>query len=165
MVYTESALQPGTYSLSITGANVFVTGVTPDHAGNGADMTLTLSGLGFDGSTTVNLVSSSNAIFPAHSVHVDLPTQLTVAFTAGSVPAGTYTVQVNNLAGTSTLAGAFQVVTGGQAKLVTNVVVPSAVGRHVASTLMVEYRNDGDVAMPAPLLVLTATQNGKSVLS
>ncbi len=51
-------------------------------------------------------------------------------------------------------------VSGGEAVLETDVILPAALGYHQLATIFVEYANTGDVAMPAPLLRLTATQNG-----
>jgi len=83
-------------------------------------------------------------------------------FDAGSVPPGTYTVRASNAGGaTAELADAFEVVSGGEGLLETHLVVPAVVGYHLPATLYIEYANRGDAAMPAPLLHLTATQNGR----
>ena len=49
---------------------------------------------------------------------------------------------------------------GGSPNLVTNLIVPGAIGNHIPATLYVEYANTGNAPMPAPLLILTATRNG-----
>ena len=36
----------------------------------------------------------------------------------------------------------------------THLILPSVMGRHISSTIYVEYANTGSQAMPAPLLVL-----------
>ena len=46
--------------------------------------------------------------------------------------------------------------------LTTKVEVPDPIGSHTSSTLYVDYANTGTAPMPAPLLVLTATQNGNA---
>src|SRR5262249_38863307 len=131
LVYAEAVPAPGTYTLTATGSNLVLTGVTPDHLGNSADMTLTLTGAGFDPTTTVSLVAGTGTTYTAATVSVDLPTQLTATFRAGAVPAGTYSVRVARSDGSlSTLGNAFRVVAGGQAVLKTNVVVPRLVGWH-----------------------------------
>src|SRR5262249_12588938 len=56
LLYGASVPAAGAYTLTAAEANVFVTGVTPDHHGDSADATLTLSGGGFDRTTTVSLV-------------------------------------------------------------------------------------------------------------
>ena len=43
-VYTASVPQPSNFALLATTASVILTGVTPDHAGNGSDAVLTLTG-------------------------------------------------------------------------------------------------------------------------
>jgi RHS repeat-associated protein len=161
LVYTDSAVQPGNITLQVKGGSVFLTDVTPDHLGNSADMSLTLDGAGFDNSTAVSLVSANNTVFNANAVRLDLTTQITATFNAGAVPAGTYSVRLTKGdGGTSTLPNAFTVSAGGAAKLETKVIVPNPIGYHIASTIYVQYSNTGTVAMPAPLLVLSATQSG-----
>src|SRR5262249_31726174 len=150
------------FSLAVSTASIFLTGVTPDHSGTNAVTTLTLSGLGFYQTTSVSLLASNGASYAAAAVQVNLPTQVTATFAAGSVPAGVYSVVVTKADGSSaTLDNAFTMVQGGRANLVTNLVVPNPIGRHIASTIYVQYSNAGDIAMPAPLLVLSATQNGQ----
>jgi RHS repeat-associated protein len=45
--------------------------------------------------------------------------------------------------------------------LTTNIIVPNPIGRHIASTIYVDYSNTGNIPMAAPLLALTATANGQ----
>src|SRR5262249_40371802 len=139
---------------------LFLKAVTPDRHANNADAILTLTGAGFDRTTVVELVDSGGTAFPAGSVALDLPTQLTATFAAGSLPAGTYSGGAGRPAGGSAgRPGAFQVLAGGQPRLETHLVLPSFVGRHVQATTYVEYTNTGDAAMPAPLLVLQASDH------
>ena len=44
----------------------------------------------------------------------------------------------------------------GEAHFVSHLILPAEMGRHISSTFYVEYSNTGNVAMPAPLLVLRA---------
>lgn len=163
LVYTEAAPQPGTITLRVNGGSLFVNDVTPDHLGNGADQVLTLTGVGFDNTTSVSLISASNVVFNANSVRLDQPTQVTATFNAGIVPAGTYSVRVTKSdGGISTLSNAFTVTVGGVAHLETKVIVSNPIGLHISSTLYVQYTNSGTVAMAAPLLVLTGIQNGQA---
>jgi len=48
--------------------------------------------------------------------------------------------------------------------LETRLVVPSAIGRHALATVYVEYANTGELAMPAPLLVLHGTDKALMTL-
>jgi RHS repeat-associated protein len=155
LVYGESVPSAGPYTLTATLFSLFLSGATPDHYSNSADATLTISGSLFNSSTTVQLVAAGGAVYPASQVQVNVPTQMTAVFRAGSVPVGLYSVRVVQGNGdTANLSNAFQIVAGQPAQLTTNLVVPNDVGRHGVSTLYLEYQNTGDVAMPAPLLVV-----------
>src|SRR5262249_25470106 len=93
------------------------------------------------------------------SVDLATPTSLTATFRAGSVPPGVYSVRTSKADGSSSeLADAFTVVQGGVAQLQLNLIVPGALGRHIPGQIEVEYSDVGGAAMPAPLLLLTATQ-------
>lgn len=159
LVYSEAPSTPGKLTLKVAGAKVLVSSVSPDHVGNGAAMTLTLTGAGFDGTAQVSLISSSNAKFAASSVQFNLATQITATFAAGSVPAGVYSIQVTQTnGGTATLSNAVTVKQGGQAKFSAGVVAPSRLGNHVPGVFYINYGNLGDVAMAAPMLMFTPTQ-------
>jgi RHS repeat-associated protein len=158
LAYCESAAAPSTYTLLAT-SGVVLTSVTPDHHGNSVDATLTLTGAGFDNATTVGLVGAGGTVYPAREAQADAFTQMTAVFAAHSVPSGRYSVRVSQPDGDSDqLPGAFEMIEGGQPKLETNLVVPSRVGYHAVATVYVEYANRGEVATPAPLLVVTAQQ-------
>jgi len=45
-------------------------------------------------------------------------------------------------------------------QFVTELITPASLSANSAATITLEYTNTGGIAMPAPLLVLTATQNG-----
>jgi len=162
LVYASHVPAPSTYTLLATASAVLLTDVTPDSLGSSADATLTLSGAGFDGTTAVSLVASGGTVYTATGVSHDSFTRLTATFAAGSVPAGLYTLQVANASGhTAALPDAFRILPGGEAKLVTKVIVPQSAGYHQLATIYIEYANTGTLAMPAPLLMLAAEQNGR----
>ncbi len=124
--------------------------------------TLTLSAAGFDSMTAVQFVAADGTTYSPSSTLLISPTEMTAVFPAGSVPAGQYSVKVvEPSVGSSTLPNGFTMVQGGEPNLVTNVIVPNPIGYHIASTIYVEYSNTGNVAMPAPLLSLSATMNGQ----
>ncbi|MGB2823216.1 MAG: FG-GAP-like repeat-containing protein, partial [Phycisphaerae bacterium] len=125
-------------------------------------MALALTGAGFDGGTAVELVAGDATTYAPSSLTVDSYTRMTASFDAGTVPAGLYTVRVSKSGVAPVqLADAVEVVVGAEAELVTNLIVPDKLGYHALATIYLEYANTGDVAMPAPLLALTATQDGK----
>jgi len=163
LVRGESVPGNGQFTLETIASRLNVTDVTPDRHGQSASATLAIGGAGFDATAVVALVATNGTAYGATSVAADSFTQLTAAFNLSSVPVGRYSVRVSSpLWGTNTLANAFEVVGGVPApKLETSLIVPSQLGYHAVATIWVEYRNTGNAAMPAPLLVLTATQNGR----
>jgi RHS repeat-associated protein len=162
LVYNALVPSPGSYTISAAASSIFLNQVSPTELGTTRDDTLSLTGAGFDATTTVALVASMGTTFPADTVNVESPTSLTATFRAGTVPAGVYSIRVDRSDGNSSkLANAFTVVPGGQGHLETNLVVPKYLARHNASGLIeIEYSNTGTDAMPAPLLSLTVTQGG-----
>ena len=160
LVYGDSISTRSNYTLQATTSGLIVSGVTPDHHSNTATASLTLTGAGFDRTTAVELVSDSGTHYSASNVDLDSFMQITATFAANTVPAGAYSLHLSQPDGDSaTLTNAFQMIGGGQPNLVTHLIVPSFVGRHTLATIYVEYANTGEVAMPAPLLVLDGTED------
>ena len=59
---------------------------------------MTLTGAGFNGETTVELVSSSGAaVYQALGVSLDTFTQITATFNLNGIPLGVYNVRVSRL--------------------------------------------------------------------
>ena len=85
------------------------------------------------------------------------------------MPEGLYSVIVTRADGTSAeLTAAFSVTSPGAAHLVTNLILPSVMGRHESSIIDIQYSNIGSQAMPAPLLVLSAppeTIDGQTIVN
>jgi RHS repeat-associated protein len=161
LVYNALVAAGGSYSLTAAASSIFLGQVYPTHLGTTRDDLLTLTGAGFDATTTVDLVAADGKAYPASSVDLASPTSLTATFSAGTVPAGVYSVRTSKAdGGSSELANAFNLVQGGVAQLQTNLVVPSSLSIHPRppETIEVGYSNVGSAAMPAPLLLLTATQ-------
>ena len=93
---------------------------------------------------------------------MDSFTQITVAEAAGALPPGMYSVSVSLASGASaTLTNSFQVLPAAAPHLVTSLTLPSLLAITFPATIYVQYGNTGNAAMPAPLLTLTATQDGR----
>ena len=158
LVYDDNIPAPSTFSLTAAASSVFLTGLSPATSGTITDTTMILTGAGFNSATTVTLVSAGGTAFPVASTSLDSPTRLSATIPAGSVPAGRLPVQVTQTDGsTSQLPGVFTMIQGGQGTLKTNLILPSLLGFHTASTLYLQYSNVGNAPMPAPLLEVTAT--------
>lgn len=164
LVFSESVPSaPSPFTLRAISYPVVLTASSSSRGSASTATTLTLTGAGFNAGSQVRLVSSGGGSYPANSATTDLPTQITATFNAGSVPAGTYSITVTQPGGASAqLPGAFTMVQGGQAVLSAHIEVPDQIGYHIATTLYVDYSNIGDAAMPAPLLIFSATQNGRA---
>jgi RHS repeat-associated protein len=159
LVYTDSVGANGDYTLHTDfTTGVILSSVTPNRVGNAGTATITIDGAGFDPGTTVDLVQGQNVI-PVADVSYISGKRLIAKLDLSSVIPGSYRIRVQSGASSSDLG--FEVLSGGTAKLKANLVVPSWVGYHVPSTLWVEYTNEGEVAMPAPLVVVTARQGGR----
>ena len=157
LVYAVSVPQPSAYTIIATTGDIFLTGSTPDHSAANVDTNLIITGAGFDQTTSVNLVDASGRPHSPASFTIDLPTQITAIFAGLTLPAGEYSVEVAKPGiAPAVLADGLTVASYGSGKLVTNLVVPSAVGWHTPATLYIQYSNTGDASMPAPLLVVDA---------
>jgi RHS repeat-associated protein len=153
---------PGDYTLAADVSTLQLSRVTPASLGDAAPMTLTLQGVGFLPGSSVSLVAAGGGSYAAPTVSVDSFTQITASFAAGAVPAGTYTVRVTLPdSQTSELPGAFQVLVGGSASFKTDIIVPAQVGYHQLAVIYAELTNTGQLAALAPLLVISAEQEGQ----
>jgi RHS repeat-associated protein len=160
LVYADFVPSTSDYTLLATTSDLVLTAVTPDHHGNGVDAVLTLTGAGFDSALSVELVAPDKTVYSSASIEIDSFSQATAVFQAGTVPAGTYTVRiVKPESSPAELIDAFKLTSSGESRLETNLVVPGTLGRHATATIYIEYTNKGDVAMPAPLLLLDASQD------
>lgn len=182
LVYTDAVANLSNFTFTTNGADLRVTSVSPTHSGNGLGtgidlppLSITVTGSGFVAGTIAELVAASGTTFAASQVTIISFTQLTATFpmeytysignnesVIAPYPAGAYTVQVQRPgSGPAVLSNGFTVDRGGAPQLFANIVVPNPIGYHIASTIYVKYANKGDVPMPAPLLLLTATMNGQ----
>jgi RHS repeat-associated protein len=161
LVYGNFIATPGAYTVEVQSADVFLLAATPNMGPAGANVTLTLTGGGFLPSTAVALISTNGSSFPASSVSVDSFTQITATFVSNALPAGIYSIVVNSPSGGSaTLTNAFQATSAGAPNFTSSLAVPPIVAEASPATAYTSYANTGSAPMPAPLLVLTATQAG-----
>ena len=160
LVYCAYAQSDSAYTLAASSSNVMLNNVSPARVGNSSPVTLTLTGSGFDATTAVQLINGDNTINSVSLSH-DSFTQLTATFASG-IPAGSYKVKVTRGdAASAEIANGLTLVSGGHSDLQTQIILPEVLGYHQLNTIYIQYTNAGDVAMPAPLLVLNVTQNGQ----
>lgn len=144
----------GNYDVSDSPISLAVSQISPNYYGNTKDATLTLSGVGFDTNTHIALVAKNGDEYYPDSTAVDSLVQITVVFDLSQVPVGRYDVKVSKPNDSLVAENAFEVIETKKANLETHLILPSLFGRHAVSTIYVEYKNTGNVAMPAPMLVL-----------
>ena len=161
LVYGNVIPSPGAYTVQVVSADVFLLSATPSMAPTDANIALTLSGGGFLPSTSVALISTNGTSFPAASASVDSFTHISATFASNTLPAGVYSVVVTAPAGGSTtLSNVFQALSEGAPNFTSSVVAPWLVAPGIPATAYGVYANTGNAPMPAPLVVMTAEQNG-----
>jgi RHS repeat-associated protein len=147
----------GDYRLQVDfNTGVFITSATPGRVGTAVPATFTLNGAGFAPSSTVTLLDGAGGS-AAEAVHFVSAERLEAEIDVTALSPGSYALRVET--GEHSDEIEFKLVDGGEAVLETNLVLPSRVGYHALATLWVDYANTGDVAMPAPLLEVSALQN------
>lgn len=162
LIFAETVNDPSDFNLIMETADIFVQSVSPSHHAAGADTLMSITGLGFDSNVQVSLDDGAGGQYAANSIEVDSSDSLVATFLANTVPIGTYSVVVSKPGGDfHELPDAFEMTEFFGAKLETHLILPERLGYHTPATVWVEYKNAGDVAMPAPLLVLRADQNGR----
>ncbi len=161
LMVSGSMEQPGTYALGFSMGDLLLSSTSPARHNAEADLELTLTGAGFSQPMGVRLVSAQAQVHAAAEVEVDSFSQARARFAAGTVPPGLYGVRVERDGHVAERPNALDVTEGGSSNFKVELILPSAFGYHVVATVFVEYANTGDVPMPAPLLLVTARQNGR----
>lgn len=155
LIYGDNIQTAGGYTVTASSSSLLLYAVTPNRTGINAPSTLTLTGAGFDSTSSVQFLDASNNVYPATSLSVDSFTQITVTEAAGALPPGVYSIRASLASGGSgTMPNSFQVLANTAPNLVTSVTLPGQIGYHVPATIYPNYANTGDAATPAPLLVL-----------
>ncbi|MBN2452050.1 MAG: hypothetical protein JXR77_16810 [Lentisphaeria bacterium] len=162
LVVPEDATAAAAYTLEAALDALLVSGLAPTQVSNTLDAVLTVTGAGFTVGTEVELLpTEGGAAIPAATVCLDSFCALTAAWNAGTLPAGIYRVRVTSEGAFAESTEILTVAAGGEPLLTTRLMLPSRMGYHQLATIYVEYANEGDAPMPAPLLILSATQNGQ----
>lgn len=125
--------------------------ISPTRLGTLGRGVLELSGAGFDDTVRVELRMGATLHATGQVVRLG-GDRLRVQFAVTNLAVGAYEIAVVQDGHVATLP--LEVFAGGTPRLETHLFVPSRVGRHAPAVLQVEYANTGDIAMPAPLLVV-----------
>ncbi len=159
LAYNDSGPVPGTYSLYVDfTAGVILDSLSPTKVGSSMPSSVTINGAGFAASDAVALVNGGS-VYPASNVFFVSASQLIADFNFPAIPTNNYQLRVTGSTNSDSLP--FELIAGAGPKLETKLQVPSRVGYHAIATIYVEYKNSGDAPMPAPLLTVSASQNGR----
>ncbi|MDB5307932.1 MAG: repeat-associated core domain protein [Gemmataceae bacterium] len=148
--FTLTATQPG--------LGLLPPGLTS--GGNGGKVTIPVHGTDLTPNSVISLVSGGTVISPV-SVDFRDRSLLYATFDLTGYPAGNYSLRVDDGGRSATLPGAFSVTPARGPNLHVHLATPSAIranthALHMTVELVVDYSNDGDVDMPAPIFQLTS---------
>jgi len=160
LVYSAEASDD--YQITAHQIDVGINNINPQSHGKAANVPLTITGFGFKPDSTVILVADDATEYSPTSISVDSVTQITAAFDLTNMPIGKYDIKVTTSFGEFVMEKGFELIEGDEAKLETNLILPGVLGRHAVATLYVEYKNSGNISMPAPLLVLRSADEDNS---
>lgn len=136
-------------------APLTVSTIAPNHGSNRGQATVKVTGLGFTPSTAVSLVAGAMTRSASSEQFVDGST-LFATFDLTNLAPGTYNVQVVEGALTALADGAFTVSSFAPGRIRTYVSSPGFVRPGSTAIVRIDYFNDGDTDLPAPLLELNA---------
>jgi RHS repeat-associated protein len=158
MVVGEYVPEPSTFTITAEHKNLIVNNVATSQFGSNEPITITITGAGFDKTTTVTLVDSNNTRYNALTVSQENVTTLEVTFDP-TIPKDTYKIEIkNDNSNAITLNDAVTIKENyGQSEFDAKLILPSQLGWHVAATLYIEYTNKGTTAISAPILTLRVT--------
>ena len=154
LVHGEQLSGASPYELAADTPTLTVTGISPDHHSAASVCTMTLTGGGFDDTTTVQFVGTDGIPRTPTDLNVLSPTVMIATLDLPTWPQQSYDVVVaRSGADSHNLEDGFQ-VTSGDANLEARLIVPGRVGRRWLQTIWIEYANTGEASMPAPLFKL-----------
>ncbi|KPL08093.1 hypothetical protein AMJ86_01930 [bacterium SM23_57] len=162
LAYAKSVpkIVPSTFSIQAKYLPLQINRITPEYSGNTqiSTPTVTIYGSKFHQNVNVLLRRYGHTdIFASGVTWVD--TGIIFAwFDLNGAYAGMWNLMVIS-PDSEPLSVPFTIIEGGEPKLVTRLIVPSALGYHRRSTLWIEYTNAGDAPMPVPLLRLHGSQD------
>jgi hypothetical protein len=153
LVYGDHVPAPSSYTLKAEYSDLRITSITPDRYGVNNTMTMTLSGGGFEPGTSVKLISGATAINTT-SIEINSFTQITATFNLTGAPQAMFDVRVEKGPLNFTLPGGFRTLPNAPAHLEMKLNMPGVPTRTSVTSFSVEYANTGNVAMPAPLMIV-----------
>ena len=133
---------------------------SPARGGNAGTVTVTVVGCNIDPQAIVKLVKAGELDIDGINV-VGVPTRKQISATfdlQGSAPGLWDVLVINPNSQQDSLPGAFEITEGGQGRLTIRPITPDLLRPLRNYTLTLEYRNDGEIDMPAPVFLVSFDQ-------
>ncbi|HEV3344423.1 MAG TPA: carboxypeptidase regulatory-like domain-containing protein [Pirellulales bacterium] len=160
LVYGANVPSGGSFTVTASAVGFSLSGVSPTQGSNTGQVTISISGAQFDGNSKPQLVDSAGVTIKPLKIYYTDTGLVSATFDLTGLPTGPADVQVVNAGSlTQSLSHAFGIVAGQPGRLVTNLVAPSAVRQGRLFTITIEYANEGDTDIPAPIMSLTASSS------
>src|SRR6185295_6328525 len=118
--------------------------VEPNQGGNRGQVTVKLSGVGFQNGDSVALISGTNAALLAFRTNVVSDAEIWASFDLTQRSAGIYSMRLS-LSGfpSTTLSNGFAVIEGGGANLQAQFLIPSVLRARQSGSFQVQVGNSG----------------------
>jgi hypothetical protein len=130
--------------------------VSPNHGSNAGQATLAIRGSGFTAATAVSLAKAGGATRAASRISFVDANHLNATFDLVGLATGPYDVRGADGGQSATLTGAFTVDAGPAGSIQARVQSPQNIRPGREGMLTVEYWNDGETDVTAPLLLLSS---------
>ena len=164
LVYADQLDAAAAYEISASTSELLVTGISPERHGDGSTCEMTITGSGFDETTTIEFAGTDLSIWTPTNIQVLSPTIMLVTLDVPAWPQDVYDIVVTKPGvDPYEMEDSFE-VTGGVPNLETRLIVPDSLGRSWRHTIWVEYSNTGQASMPAPLLKVHGDDNAMLTL-
>jgi RHS repeat-associated protein len=144
------------FSLKFEQLPLQILDVSPNHAANVGLATVTIHGSQFTADTTVALVQNGGTPRAATNVALLDSSTLFATFNLAGAAIGTYALRVTAAGQTATLPSAYSVETGNPGHVTVSLGAPSVVRNGHTGVVTIDYANDGDADVGAPIIILTA---------
>ncbi len=155
LVYGANVPSAETFTIKAALAEFEISAVQPLRGSNTGQVTISIHGSQFDTHARAQLVDQSGSAIEATAIYYVDTGLLSATFELSDAAVGLADVQIIQEDGVITqLSDAFEIVAGTPGRLVTNVNAPSRVrlGREIEITI--EYANQGETDILAPVLIL-----------
>ncbi len=157
LVFGDVVFESTPFTFVAEQARLSILSVGPSSSSTVVDTTLTINGVGFVAGSNVSLVSETGQLYSAQQSDVDSFELITARFSAGTLPAGEYSVRVTTPENaTSVQSSALRMIADGRSDFQTRLITPDSLGWHGTAQIVVEYTNSGTVPMLSPMVEFTA---------